>query len=92
MVLRVNDLSPESAVATLIAERDAWKRRALEAEEAVEYWKTEAETYEQTVLELAVEKPPEMTTPFWDPLRPSMAPRRQAMGESTDDFQLREQM
>jgi hypothetical protein len=88
----VNDLSPESQWAVVIAERDAWKRRALEAEDAVEYWKTEADTYEQTVLELEAAKPVEMTTPFWDPLRPSMAPRRQAMGESTDDYQLREQM
>jgi hypothetical protein len=88
----MNDLSPESQWAIVTAERDAWKRRALEAEEAVEYWKTEADTYEQTVLELEAAKPVEMTTPFWDPLRPSTMNRPRAMGEDQSDYDLRREI
>jgi hypothetical protein len=89
--------TPEHAEAVVRADNRRLVERVRQLEADVDYWRTQAESYEQSVLEMtaAMELYPEKTTPLFpeiEPLRPSMPKRPQAMSESREDYELREQM
>ena len=88
----------DEQVAELTAERETWRKRALRAEADVAYWRREADTNEQTTLELisdrerANQTPPMFQPDGFDPLRPSTTRRPRYVGESEDDHSLKEYM
>ena len=82
----------DEQVAELTAEREKWRKRALRAEADVRYWRREADTNEQTTLELQTDLERANQTPpmFKEPLRPSEPLRRpRYVGETEDDYSLR---
>lgn len=88
----------DDAIAEVTAERETWRKRALRAEADVLYWRGEADTNEQTTLELqtdlerANQTPPMFQPDGFDPLRPSTLRRPRGVNEDEADWSLRESM